>query len=48
MAFCYLYPSFTDLNDDVKILGLEGTGRKYGVSGNSIKKWIKTYKKLGI
>lgn len=34
-------PSIFDLEQDIKILGYCGTGRKYGVSGNAIKKWIK-------
>jgi len=37
-------PSSEDLHKDVNILGFEGTGRKYGVTGNSIKKWIIFYK----
>lgn len=34
-------PSFEQLNNDVKELGYSGTGRKYGVSDNCIRKWIK-------
>jgi len=41
-------PPFEELKKEVKMLGLEGTGRKYNVTGNSIKKWIKTYKKMGL
>jgi len=37
-------PSYKDLLIDIGELGYEGTGRKYGVSGTSIKKWIKWYK----
>jgi hypothetical protein len=40
-------PPFEELKMEVKSLGLEGVGRKYGVTGNSIKKWIKTYEKYG-
>lgn len=39
-------PSFSDLENDVNLLGLEGTGRKYGVTGNAVKKWIKNYQKI--
>jgi hypothetical protein len=38
-------PEYSVLLNDVKEFGYEGTGRKYKVSGNSIKKWIKNYKK---
>ena len=34
-------PSYEVLKNDIKILGLEGTGRKYKVSGNAVKKWMK-------
>jgi hypothetical protein len=34
-------PSYGVLLNEVKKLGLEGTGRKYGVTGNSVKKWLK-------
>ena len=36
-------PSFEDLKEDINNLGYSGTGRKYGVSDNSIRKWIKNY-----
>ena len=38
-------PSYSMLLEEIKLFGLEGTGRKYGVSGNSIKKWRKYYEK---
>lgn len=38
-------PSLVQLNIDVKELGYRGTGRKYGVSDNCIRKWIKLYSK---
>lgn len=41
-------PSLDILKIEINELGLEGTGRKYGVTGNAIKKWIKTYNKLKI
>jgi transposase-like protein len=31
----------------VENIGYSATGRKYGVSDNSIRKWIKMYKKYG-
>lgn len=34
-------PSTEFLLNDIKFLGYNGTGRKYGVSDNSIRKWIK-------
>ena len=34
-------PSIDILKIDVEELGYKGTGRKYGVSDNSIRKWIK-------
>jgi very-short-patch-repair endonuclease len=40
-------PSLEQLFVDIKNLGFSGTGRKYGVSDNAIRKWIKIYKKHG-
>lgn len=37
-------PPLYVLLEEVKELGYVGTGRKYGVSDNSIRKWIKYYK----
>lgn len=34
-------PSIEQIKEDIKILGYKGTGRKYGVSDNSIRKWLK-------
>ena len=34
-------PTLEELMKDIKELGYSGTGRKYGVSDNSIRKWIK-------
>ena len=34
-------PSFDQLNLDIEQLGYSGTGRKYGVSDNAIRKWLK-------
>ncbi len=36
-------PSLEALQKDVKELGYSGTGRKYGVSDNAVRKWIKAY-----
>jgi len=41
-------PPFDLLKKEVESLGLEGVGRKYDVTGNAIKKWIKTYQKYNI
>lgn len=38
-------PSYDSLIKEIEELGLEGVGRKYGVTGRSIKKWIKYYEK---
>jgi len=40
-------PSYEELIKDIEVLGYSATGRKYGVSDNSIRKWIKMYNKLG-
>ncbi len=34
-------PTIDVLLEDVKTLGYKGTGRKYGVSDNAIRKWLK-------
>ena len=34
-------PELESLQKDIKELGFEGTGRKYSVTGNSIRKWVK-------
>ena len=41
-------PSYNDLIKDINDLGYRGTGKKYGVSDNSIRKWIKVYNKYGL
>ena len=41
-------PPLEILKNEIFELGFEGTGRKYNVTGNSIKKWLKTYEKLKI
>jgi len=38
-------PSYEQLLNEIEQLGYSGTGRKYGVSDNSIRKWVKYYKK---
>ena len=38
-------PPFNQLLNEVTEMGYSGTGRKYGVSDNSIRKWIKSYEK---
>lgn len=37
-------PSYETLKSDIENLGYSGTGRKYGVSDNAIRKWMKNYK----
>ena len=36
-------PSKEELINEIKEMGYEGTGRKYNVSGNAIRKWLKNY-----
>lgn len=38
-------PTIKTLIKDIEEFGYEGTGRKYNVTGNCIKKWIKNYGK---
>lgn len=38
-------PSYEQLLEEVKTLNYVNTGKKYGVSDNTIRKWIKMYKK---
>lgn len=35
-------PTINQLKREIKELGYVGTGKKYGVSDNAIRKWIKT------
>jgi len=38
-------PSYITLKMNIEILGYSATGRKYGVSDNAIRKWLKFYEK---
>jgi hypothetical protein len=38
-------PLLENLLNDIEIFGYCGTGRKYGVSDNAIRKWVKSYDK---
>lgn len=38
-------PTYEQLLNEIKELGYSGTGRKYGVSDNAIRKWKKFYEK---
>lgn len=38
-------PSFKQLSTDVSLLGYSATGRKYSVSDNTIRKWLRFYEK---
>jgi hypothetical protein len=40
-------PSYTQLSLEVNEIGYVATGKKYGVSDNTIRKWIKMYQKHG-
>lgn len=37
-------PDYITLQNEIIELGYSGTGRKYGVSDNAIRKWVKYYK----
>lgn len=39
-------PSYLELKKEVEQNGYSATGRKYGVSDNAIRKWIKYYEKI--
>ena len=41
-------PSLSQLLQEISELGYVTTGRKYGVSDNAIRKWVKSYEKYGI
>lgn len=41
-------PPYDILIQEIKELGYSAVGRKYSVSDNSIRKWVKTYDKYGI
>ena len=38
-------PGYEILLNDISELGYVGTGKKYGVSDNAIRKWIRFYEK---
>lgn len=38
-------PSYDIIKNEVKNIGYKGTGRKYNVSDNTIRKWLKLYEK---
>jgi hypothetical protein len=38
-------PNYDVLKKDVRTLGYVGTGNKYGVTDNAVRKWIKFYEK---
>lgn len=40
-------PPYEQLIDEINDFGYRGTGRKYGVCDNTIKKWVKFYEKYG-
>jgi hypothetical protein len=39
-------PSYDILINEISMMGYSATGRKYGVSDNAIRKWIKYYEKI--
>ena len=38
---------YEQLREEVALLGWSGTGRKYGVSDNAIRKWMRAYDREG-
>jgi transposase-like protein len=36
-------PSYDQLMEDVKSMSMVAVGRKYGVSDNAVRKWIRWY-----
>jgi hypothetical protein len=38
-------PPYPTLIKEIDSLGYVGTGKKYGVSDNAVRKWVKQYKK---
>ena len=38
-------PAYDDLVADIADLGWEAVGRKYGVSGNAVRKWVRSYER---
>jgi hypothetical protein len=38
-------PPYAQLLREKRALGFEGTGRRYGVTGNAIRKWIRAYER---
>lgn len=38
-------PPYEQVLADVELLGWEATGRKYGVSGNAVRKWVRWYER---
>ncbi len=41
-------PSFEQLKNEINEFGWVGTGKKYGVTDNTIRKWVKYYEKYSI
>lgn len=41
-------PPLEQLKKEIQELGYSATGRKYGVSDNAIRKWVKSYEKYNI
>jgi transposase-like protein len=38
-------PPYPQLLRETKVLGWEGVGRRYGVSGNAVRKWVRQYER---
>ena len=36
-------PSYENLIDDLRTMSMVAVGRKYGVSDNAVRKWIRWY-----
>jgi transposase-like protein len=38
-------PPYPQLVREVRALGYSGTGRRYGVSDNAVRKWMRSYER---
>jgi len=37
-------PPYEQLVTEIEALGYSAVGRKYGVSGNAVRKWVRSYR----
>lgn len=41
-------PPYEQLRAEVEALGWSGVGRKYGVSDNAVRKWMRAYERVEV